>query len=107
MFLSQIFLSLSFVILTTESTTSPLHKTANASADYPDKGFHNIKNKNNALGRTLHNLETTVREKTTLSDPLTRQMLLTVDEKDTKTETNNFKTLSLETKKTPMRNITG
>lgn len=103
MFLSQIFLSLSFVILTTESTTSPLHKTANASADYPDKGFHNIKNKNNALGRTLHNLETTVREKTTLS----RQMLLTVDEKDTKTETNNFKTLSLETKKTPMRNITG
>lgn len=107
MFLSQTFLSLIFVILTTESTISPLHKIANASADSPYNGFHNIYNKINALEKNLQNLETTVREKTTLSDTLMRQALLTVDETDAKIETSNFKTLSLETKKTPMKNITG
>lgn len=87
--------------------TSPLQWIANASADSLDNGLHNIYNKINALGRTLKHLETSVRGKTTLSDTLMRQALLTIDKTAAKIETSNFNKLSLETKKNPVKNITG
>lgn len=48
-----------------------------------------------------------MRGKTTLSDTLMRQALLTVDKTDAKIETSNFNKLSLEAKTNPVKNITG
>lgn len=102
------FLLLFLVVLPTkESSASPLHEIANASTDSPDNGFHELYTKIDALERTLQNLETNVLEKSTLMNTLMRQVLLTFNEMDAKIETSNLNNLSLERKKTLVKNITG
>lgn len=82
---SQAFLWSCLVILTTtESSAFLLNDHANASVGHPVTGNYNIYSKIDALERALQNLETTVREKTTHSDTLMRQVLLTVTEMDAK-----------------------
>lgn len=71
MFLSHTFLLVFLVVLaTTESSDSPLHEIANASAGSPDHDFQKLYTKIDALERTVQNLETNVLEKSTRLDTL-------------------------------------
>lgn len=108
MFPPHTFLLLFLVVLATkESSASPLYKIANASTGSPDNGFHELYTKIDALERTLRNLETNVMEKSTIMNTLMRQVLLNFNEMDAKIETSNLNNLSLERKKTLVKNITG
>lgn len=100
MFPSYTFLWSCLVVLTsTESRAFLLNGHANASVGNPDNGNYNIYSKIKALERTLQNLETSMREKTTHMDTLMRQVLLTVNEMDAKFETSNLRNVSLEIEK--------
>lgn len=93
----QTFVLLFLVILkATESGAFLLNDHTNASVGHLDNGNYNIYSKIDALERSLQNLETTVREKTTHSDTLMRQVLLTVTEMEAKIETSNQRNISLE-----------
>lgn len=111
---SQAFLWSCLVFLTTtESSAFLLNDPVNTSVSHPDNSNYNIYSKIDALERTLHNLETTVREKTaqmdtletsvrektTHSDTLMRQVLLTVTEMDTKIESSDLINMTLEVEK--------
>lgn len=97
------------VILTTFSGAFLLNDHANASVGHPDSGNYNIYSKIDALERSFQNLETTVREKTTHSDTLMRQVLLTVTEMDVKMGASDLLNMSLEIEeiKNKVKNITG
>lgn len=99
MFSTVTFLWLCLVILTTESGAFLLNEHTNTSVGHPDNGNYNIYSKIDALERTLQKLETSVREKTTHSDTLMRQVLLTVNEMDVKLESSDLRNMSLEMKK--------
>lgn len=76
---SQAFLWSCIISLTTiESSAFLLNDHANKSEGHPDTDNYNIYSKIDGLERTLQNLETTVREKTTHSDTLMRQLVLAV-----------------------------
>lgn len=108
MFLSHTFLLVFLVVLaTTESSASPLHEIANASAGSPDHDFQKLYTKIDALERTVQNLETNVLEKSARMDTLMRKVLITFNEMDAKIETSNVDNLSHERKKTLVNNITG
>lgn len=109
MFSSHTFLWLYLVIITTKSGAFLLNEHANTSVGHPDNGNYNIYSKIDALERTLQSLETSVREKTTHSDTLMRQVLLTVNEMDVKLESSDLRNMSLEMKKIQylVRNISG
>lgn len=111
---SQAFLWSCLVILTTtESSAFLLNDPINTSVSHPDNSNYNIYSKIDALERTLHNLvttvrekttqmdtlETSVREKTTHSDTLMRQVLLTVTEMDAKIESSDLINVTLEVEK--------
>lgn len=88
---SQAFLWSYLVILTTrESSAFLINDHTNASVGHPDNDNYNIYSKIDALERTLQNLEMTVQEKTTHSDTLMRQVLLTVTEMEVKMKTSDF-----------------
>nr|XP_034310216.1 uncharacterized protein LOC117683979 [Crassostrea gigas] len=122
MFLSHTCLSFFVVALACGSSAFLLNEHANASVSHPDNCNYNIYSKIDALERTLHNLETTVREKTaqmdtlestvrektTHSDTLMRQVLLTVTEMEAKIESSNLRNISLEIEefKQNLKNIT-
>lgn len=107
-FLSNTFLLVFLVVLaTTESSDSPLHEIANASAGSPDHNFQKLYTKMDALERTVQNLETNVLEKSTRMDTLMRKVLITFNEMDAKSETSNLNNLSVERKKTLLENVTG
>lgn len=108
MFLSHSFLLVFLVVLaTTESSDSPLHEIANASAGSPDHDFQKLYTKIDALVRTVQNLETNVMEKSTRMDTLMRKVLITFNEMDAKSETSNLNNLSVKRKKTLVENVTG
>lgn len=109
MFLSHTFLLVFLVVLaTTESSDSPLHEIATASAGSPDHDFQKLYTKIDALERTVQNLETNVLEKSTRMDTLMRKVLIFFfNEMDAKIETSNLNNLSVERKKTLVENITG
>lgn len=110
MSISQILLLFFLVILTTTfSGAFLLNEHANASVGHPDSGNYNIYSKIDALERSFQNLETTVREKTTHSDTLMRQVLLTVTEMYAKIEASDLRNMSLEIEeiKKNVENITG
>lgn len=108
MFLSHTFLLVFLVVLaTTESSDSPLHEIANASAGSPDHDFQKLYTKIDALVRTVGNLETNVMEKSTRMDTLMRKVLITFNEMDAKSETSNLNNLSVKRKKTLVENVTG
>lgn len=110
MSISQTLLLFFLVILTTTfSGAFLLNDHANASVGHPDSGNYNIYSKIDALERSFQNLETTVREKTTHSDTLMRQVLLTVTEMDTKMGASDLLNMSLEIEeiKNNVKNITG
>lgn len=91
MFLSHPYLLFFLVIVTaTEFSAFLLNDHANASIGNPVNGNYNIYSKIDALERTLQNLETSVREKTTHMDTLMRQVLLTVTEIDSNLGTVNL-----------------
>lgn len=99
---SQAFLWSCLVILTTtESSAFLINDHTNASVGHPDNDNYNIYSKIDALERTLQNLETRVQEKTTHSDTLMRQVLLTVTEMEVKMKTSDFQlqNMSLQTEK--------
>lgn len=99
---SHAFLWLCLVILTTtESSAFLINDHTNASVGHPDNDNYNIYSKIDALERTLQNLETSMREKTTHSDTLMRQVLLTVTEMEVKMKTSDFqlKNMSLQIEK--------
>lgn len=107
MFLSQTFMVFFLVILkTTESGAFLLNDYANASVGHPDNGNYNIYTKMDALERSLQNLETFVRQKTTHSDTLMRQVLLSVTEMDAKLESSNM-TFEIEKIKFFIKNSLG
>lgn len=107
-FLSNTFLLVFLVVLaTTESSDSPLHEIAYASAGSPDHNFQKLYTKMDALERTVQNLETNVLEKSTRMDTLMRKVLITFNEMDAKSETSNLNNLSVERKKTLLENVTG
>lgn len=88
---SQAFLWPCLVILTTtESSAFLLNDHTNSSMGHPDNDNYNIYSKIDALERTLQNLETSMREKTTHSDTLMRQVLLTVTKMEVKMQTSDF-----------------
>lgn len=100
MFLSHTFLLLFLVLLiTTEAVAFLLNGNKNASAGSPDNGYYNIYSKIDVLERSLQNLEMTVREKTTHSDTLMRQVLLTVTEMDDKLDSSDLRNMTLEIEK--------
>lgn len=100
MSISQTRLLFCLVILTTTfSSAFLLNEHANASVGHPDSGNYNIYSKIDALEKSLQILETTVREKTTHSDTLMRQVLLTVNEMDTKIESSDLHHMTLEIEK--------
>lgn len=108
MFLSHTFLLVFLVVrATTESSDSPLHELANASAGSPDHDFQKLYTKIDALEGTVQNLETNVLENSARMDTLMRKVLITFNETDAKSETSNLKNLSVKTKKTLVENITG
>lgn len=123
MFLSHTCLLFFVFALACGSSAFLLNEHANASVSHPDNCNYNIYSKIDALERTLHNLETTVREKTaqmdtlestvrektTHSDTLMRQVLLTVTEMEAKIESSNLRNMSLEIEefKQNLKNITG
>lgn len=110
MSISQTLLLFFLVILTTTfSGAFLLNDHANASVGHPDSGNYNIYSKIDALERSFQNLETTVREKTTHSDTLMRQVLLTVTEMDAKMGASDLLNMSLEIEeiKNNVKNITG
>lgn len=110
MSISQTLLLFFLVILTTTfSRAFLLNDHANASVSHPDSGNYNIYSKIDALERSFQNLETTVREKTTHSDTLMRQVLLTVTEMDAKMGASDLLNMSLEIEeiKNNVKNITG
>lgn len=110
MSISQTLLLFFLVILTTTfSGAFLLNDHANASVGHPDSGNYNIYSKIEALERSFQNLETTVREKTTHSDTLMRQVLLTVTEMDAKMGASDLLNMSLEIEeiKNNVKNITG
>lgn len=98
-----------FILTTTFSGAFLLNDHANASLGHPDSGNYNIYSKIDALERSFQNLETTVREKTTHSDTLMRQVLLTVTEMDAKMGASDLLNMSLEIEeiKNNVKNITG
>lgn len=107
MFLSHTFLLVFHVVLaTTESSDSPLHEIANASAGSPDHDFQKLYTKIDALERTVQNLETNVLEKSKRMDTLMRKVLIFFNEMDANIETSNLNDLSVERKKTLVENIT-
>lgn len=107
MFLSHTFLLVFLVVLaTTESSDSPLHEIANASAGSPDQDFQKLYTKIDALEKTVQNLETNVLEKSTRMDTLMRKVLITFYEIDAKSETSNLNNLSVKRKKTFVENVT-
>lgn len=120
MFLSHTCLLVFVVALTCGSSAFLLNEHANASVSHPDNCSYNIYSKIDALERTLHNLETTVRdtiaqmnrlesnvrEKTTHSDTLMRQVLLTVTEMEAKIESSNM-SLEIEEIKQNVKNFAG
>lgn len=59
----------------------------NGSAVHPDHDSYNIYSKIDALEKNLQIMETSLREKTTHMDTLSRRALLTVNEMDAKIET--------------------
>lgn len=108
MFLSHTFLLVFLVVLaTTESSDSPLHELANASAGSPDHDFQKLYTKIDAIERTVQNLETNVLEKSTRTDTLMRKVLITFNEMDAKSETSNLNNLSVKRKKTLVENVIG
>lgn len=110
MSMSQTLLFFFLVILTTTfSGAFLLNEHANASVGHSDSGSYNIYSKIDALERSFQNLETTVREKTTHSDTLMRQVLLTVTEMYAKIEASDLRNMSLEIEeiKKNVENITG
>lgn len=107
MFLSHTFLLVFLVVLaTTESSDSPLHEIANASAGSPDHDFQKLYTKIDAIERTVQNLETNVLEKSTRMDTLMRKVLIFFNEMDAKSETSNLNNLSVKTKKFLVENVT-
>lgn len=120
MFLSHTCLLFFVFALACGSSAFLLNEHANASVSHPDNCNYNIYSKIDALERTLHNLETTVREKTaqmdtlestvrekiTHSDTLMRQVLLTVTEMEAKIESSNM-SLEIEEIKQNVKNIAG
>lgn len=87
----QAFIWSCLVILTTkESSAFLINDHTNASVGHPDNDNYNIYSKIDALERTLQSLETTVQEKTTHSDTLMRQVLLTITEMEVKMKTSDF-----------------
>lgn len=105
---SQAFLWSCLVSLTTtESSAFLLNEYANASVGHPDTGNYNIYSKIDALERTLQNLETAVREKTTHSDTLMRQVLLTVTEMDAKIESSDLQLHNMSLQIEKLQNSSG
>lgn len=105
---SQAFLWSCLVSLTTtESSAFLLNDHANASVGHPDTGNYNIYSKIDALERTLQNLETNVREKTTHSDTLMRQVLLTVTEMEVKMKTSDFQLQNMGLQIETLQNSSG
>lgn len=105
---SQAFLWSCLVSLTTtESSAFLLNDHANASVGHPDTGNYNIYSKIDALERTLQNLETNVREKTTHSDTLMRQVLLTVTEMDAKIESSDLQLHNMSLQIEKLQNSSG
>lgn len=133
---SQAILWSCLVILTTpESSAFLLNDHSNASMGHPDNANYNIYSKIDALDRTLQNLETTVREKTTQldrlettvrektaqldrldttvqektthSDTLMRQVLLTVTEIEVKMKTSDFQLQNMSLQIEKLENSSG
>lgn len=105
---SQAFLWSCLVSLTTtESSAFLLNDHANASVGHPDTGNYNVYSKIDALERTLQNLETNVREKTTHSDTLMRQVLLTVTEMDAKIESSDLQLHNMSLQIEKLQNSSG
>lgn len=105
---SQAFLWSCLVSLTTtESSAFLLNDHANSSVGHPDTGNYNIYYKIDALERTLQDLETTVREKTTHSDTLMRQVLLTVTEMEVKMKTSDFQLQNMSLQIEKLQNSSG
>lgn len=105
---SQAFLWSCLVILTTtESSAFLLNDRTNASVGHLDSDNYNIYSKIDALERTLQNLETAVREKTTHSDTLMRQVLLTVTEMEVKMKTSDFQLQNMSLQIEKLKNSSG
>lgn len=105
---SQAFLWSCLVILTTiESSAFLINYHTNASVGHPDNDNYNIYSKIDALERTLQNLETTVQEKTTHSDTLMRQVLLTVTEMEVKMKTSDFQLQNMSLQIEKLENSSG
>lgn len=105
---SQVFLWSCLVILTTtESSAFLLNDRTNASVGHLDSDNYNIYSKIDALERTLQNLETAVREKTTHSDTLMRQVLLTVTEMEVKMKTSDFQLQNMSLQIEKLKNSSG
>lgn len=105
---SQAFLWSCLVILTTtESSAFLLNDRTNASVGHQDSDNYNIYSKIGALERTLQNLETSVREKTTHSDTLMRQVLLTVTEMEVKMKTSDFQLQNMSLQIENLKNSSG
>lgn len=121
MFLSHTCLLFFVFALACGSSAFLLNEHANASVSHPDNCNYNIYSKIDALERTLHNLETTVREKTaqmdtlestvrektTHSDTLMRQVLLTVTEIEVKMKTSEFQLQNMSLQKEKLENSSG
>lgn len=105
---SQAFLWSCLVILTTtESSAFLLNDHTNSSMGHPDNDNYNIYSKIDALERTLQNLETSMREKTTHSDTLMRQVLLTVTEMEVKMQTSDFQLQNMSLQIEKLENSSG
>lgn len=105
---SQAFLWPCLVILTTtESSAFLLNDHTNSSMGHPDNDNYNIYSKIDALERTLQNLETSMREKTTHSDTLMRQVLLTVTEMEVKMQTSDFQLQNMSLQIEKLENSSG
>lgn len=64
-----------------------LNDHGNVSSSHPDHDNYNIYSKIDAIEKNLQIMETSLREKTTHMDTLSRQALLTVNEMEAKIET--------------------